>query len=167
MSAIRKLTSSEVENIIQTNENGEIINETTTIKTNLKLVEKEPAYIKLYLDDLTLLKQLSKMENLILHEIFKITQYNTNIVILNKFYRENICNSLDIKDQTVRNAISKFAKLDLLLKEATGVYRLNPFYFATGDWASIKGLRMTIEYTQQGRRVQINSINDSEVACTK
>ncbi|MFH5911725.1 hypothetical protein, partial [Clostridium perfringens] len=67
------------------------------------------------------------MENLILHEIFKITQYNTNRVILNKFYRDSISESLGIKDQTVRNAISKLRRLDFLIKEGVGVYIQNLF----------------------------------------
>jgi len=65
---------------------------------------------------------------------------------------------LDIKDQTIRNAISKLSKLDLLIKQGTGVYILNPHYFGIGDWSSLKGLRMTIEYTEQGKNISVSTI---------
>ncbi len=163
----KKVTDSSIEKIIKTNSDGVIVSEETTISNTIRIVEKEPPYMKLYLDDLALLRQLSKMENLILHEIFKITQYNTNRVILNKFYRDEIAKKLDIKDQTIRNAISKLSKLSLLIKQGTGVYILNPHYFGIGDWSSLKGLRMTVEYTQEGKTIHVEEISENEVACTK
>lgn len=163
----KKVVNTSIEKIIRTDIDGTVVSEETNISNTIRIVEKEPPYMKLYLDDLALLRQLSKMENLILHEIFKITQYNTNRVILNKFYRDEISKKLDIKDQTIRNAISKLSKLDLLIKQGTGVYILNPHYFGIGDWSSLKGLRMTIEYTQQGRTIHVEEIAENEAACTK
>lgn len=154
----KKVVDTSIEKIIRTDIDGAVVSEETNISNTIRIVEKEPPYMKLYLDDLALLRQLSKMENLILHEIFKITQYNTNRVILNKFYRDEISKKLDIKDQTIRNAISKLSKLDLLIKQGTGVYILNPHYFGIGDWSSLKGLRMTIEYTEQGKNISVSTI---------
>lgn len=154
----KKIVDTAIERIIKTDNDGVVVSEERSISNTIRIVEKEPPYMKLYLDDLALLRQLSKMENLILHEIFKITQYNTNRVILNKFYRDEIAKKLDIKDQTIRNAISKLSKLDLLIKQGTGVYILNPHYFGIGDWGSLKGLRMTIEYTEQGKSISVSSI---------
>lgn len=154
----RKITDTSLSTIINTNSDGVIVSEETNFSNTIRIVEKAPPYMKLYLDDLSLMRQLSKMENLILHEIFKITQYNTNRVILNKFYREEIAKNLEIKDQTIRNAISKLTKLDLLIKQGTGVYILNPKNFGIGDWGSLKGLRMTIEYTSEGKEVKVEGI---------
>lgn len=158
----RKLTDISIEKTLKTDENGVILSEETEVKNTIRIVEKEPPYMKLYLDDLALLRKLSKNENLILHEIFKITQYNTNRVILNKFYRTQIAKHLEIKDQSIRNAISKLTKLHILLKEDTGVYILNPNYFGIGDWSSLKGLRMTIEYTNEGKAIKIDEIATDE-----
>ena len=158
----RKIIDSTIERTITKDNNGNIVSDESTMQTHLRLVNKEPAYMKLYLDDISLLKQLTKIENLILHEIFKITQYNTNRVILNKFYRDGICESLEIKDQTVRNAISKFAKLDLLIKEGVGVYILNPFHFGIGEWSELRGLRMVIEYTNEGKKIEIKGIDNND-----
>lgn len=160
----KKIVNTAVERIIKTDNDGVILSDETSVSNTIRIVEKEPPYMKLYLDDLGLLRKLSKMENLILHEIFKITQYNTNRVILNKFYRDEISKNLEIKDQTIRNAISKLSKLDFLIKQGTGVYILNPNYFAIGDWTALKGLRMTIEYTDQGKKIQVDKID--EVACS-
>lgn len=94
-----------------------------------------------------------------------MTQYNTNLVTLNKFFRSQICKTLNTTDSTVRNAISKLSKKEILLKQGTGVYMLNPMLFGKGTWESNKGLRMTIEYTNQGKKIQVDKID--EVACTK
>lgn len=156
----RKIVDSIVERTIKHDSEGNIISDETSMQNKIRLVDKEPAYMKLYLDDISLLRQLSKMENLILHEIFKITQYNTNRVVLNKFYRDGISENLGIKDQTVRNAISKLRKLDFLIKEGVGVYILNPKYFGIGDWSALKGLRLVIEYTNEGRTIEIKEIEE-------
>ncbi|MFR5551780.1 replication/maintenance protein RepL [Clostridium perfringens] len=156
----KKIVDSIVERTIRHDSKGNVTLDETTMQNKIRLVDKEPTYMKLYLDDISLLKQLSKMENLILHEIFKITQYNTNRVILNKFYRDSISESLGIKDQTVRNAISKLRKLDFLIKEGVGVYILNPNYFGIGDWSVLKGLRLVIEYTKEGRKIEIKEIKE-------
>lgn len=158
----KKIIDTSIERIIKTDIDGIVVSDETTMSNTIRIVEKEPAYMKLYLDDLALLRQLSKMENLILHEIFKITQYNTNRVILNKFYREEIARKLEIKDQTIRNAISKLSKLNLLIKQGTGVYILNPNHFGIGDWSSLKGLRMTIEYTNEGKKIEVKEIEGNE-----
>lgn len=158
----KKIVNTSVERVIKTDNDGAILSDETSISNTIRMVDKEPAYMKLYLDDLGLLRQLSKMENLILHEIFKITQFNTNRVILNKFYRDEISKNLEIKDQTIRNAISKLAKLNMLIKQGTGVYILNPNYFAIGDWTVLKGLRMTIEYTEHGKKVFVEGIEEDE-----
>ena len=81
---------------------------------------------------------------------------------MKEFYREEIARKLEIKDQTIRNAISKLSKLNLLIKQGTGVYILNPNHFGIGDWSSLKGLRMTIEYTNEGKKIEVKEIEGNE-----
>lgn len=154
----KKIVHTEIERNITTDGDGVIINEQQTVTNRTQLVSTEPPYIKVYLQDISMLNDLGKHDNAILHEIFKISQYNTNLVTLNKYYRELICKALNTTDATVRNAISKLNKKQLLLKKGTGVYMLNPDLFGHGTWENIKGLRMTIEYTEQGKKVEVEGI---------
>lgn len=52
-------------------------------------------------------------------------------------------------------------KLNYYFK-GTGVYILNPHYFGIGDWSSLKGLRMTIEYTEQGKNISVSTIEKED-----
>ncbi|MCL5271972.1 MAG: replication/maintenance protein RepL [Gammaproteobacteria bacterium] len=158
----KKIVHTEIERNITTDSDGVIINEQQMVTNKMQLISTEPPYIKVYLKDISMLNDLGKHDNAILHEIFKISQYNTNLVTLNKYYREQICKALDTTDATVRNAISKLSKKELLLKKGTGVYMLNPTLFGHGTWENIKGLRMTIEYTDEGRKVEVEGIKDIE-----
>lgn len=156
----KKLASTET-TIEYTKVNGNIVNEQTKCTTKLSSTETEPRYVKLYLDDISKMEGLSNNQNNILLSILKLTEFRTNEVILNKWNREKIAKSLNTTDQVVRNAISNLVKKELLLKLATGVYRLNPYVFGAGSWTDIKGLRMIVEYTEQGRNVSIEEVPTS------
>lgn len=158
----KKIVDSFMEETMKNNLVDKIVVDEAVVQNEIRFVDKEPPYMKVYLDDISFLGQLSKVENLILHEIFKITQYNTNRVILNKFYRDNIGEKLGIKDQTIRNAISKLKKLNFLIREGVGVYVLNPRYFGSGDWSSLQGLRLIIEYTDQGKSIKLKKMKEKK-----
>lgn len=157
MGNTKKLVRTEIESNTKISQDG-VIDESKTLKTTTQIVSTEPPYIKVYLKDIARLNELGKHDNSILHEIFKLAQYNTNLVTLNKYFRERICKALDTTDATVRNCISKLSKKGILIKQGTGVYMLNPNLFGHGTWENIKGLRMTIEYTEQGKEVKVEGI---------
>ena len=58
---------------------------------------------------------------------------NTCIINLGKAYRESICKAFDLKDQTVKNAISDLVRKGILIYESTATYKVNPKYFWRGD----------------------------------
>ena len=155
----KKVLNTQIEQNIITTSDGEILEESRKINNKIQITSTEPPYIKVYLKDIAKLNDLGKHDNSILYEIFKLTQYNTNLVTLNKYFREQICNTLNTTDATVRNCISKLSKKNILLKQGTGVYMLNPNLFGNGTWENIKGLRMTVEYTEQGKQVFVEGIN--------
>ena len=159
----RKIVKTELEQVTSVNEDGVILGEEYKIKNTTQIVGTEPPYIKVYLQDLSRINDLGKYDNSVLHEIFKLTQYNTNLVTLNKYFREQICQALNTTDATVRNTISKLSKKGILIKKGTGVYMLNPNLFGNGTWENIKGLRMTIEYTEQGRTVSVAEVEKEPV----
>lgn len=162
----KKLVSTEEKIHYIANGDGEIIDQNTTYTTKISSTETEPKYVKLYLEDVTRMQGLTGNQNNILMGILQLTTFSTNEVILNKYNREKIADSVGANDQVIRNAISNLVKREILFKIATGVYRLNPFLFGSGSWQNIKGLRMTVEYTQQGKTIQVEEMFDNEVACT-
>ncbi len=137
---------------------GEILNHSIVHTNKISSIETEPPYVKLYLNDISLLNGLTSNQNSILHEIVKLVQYETNEVILNKYNREKIAKSLNTTDPTIRNCITSLTKKKILYKIATGVYKVSPYIFGTGSWKNIKGLRLTIEYTEEGRTQNVKEI---------
>ena len=93
---------------------GEILSQTEEHKTKLSFSEKEPNYVKLYLDDMSMLENLSVQENSILRQILKLVNYDNEVVLI-KHIRQTKINpyikttSKDV-DKCVKNAISKFKK---------------------------------------------------------
>ena len=142
----KKIVTTEEENKYIVNNDGEIVEQLNTYTTKLSVSETEPRYVKLYLDDIAKLEGITGSQNSVLLGILKLTQFSTNEVIL--------------------NTISNFVKREILFKIATGVYKLNPYLFGSGTWQQIKGLRMTIEYTEQGKTMHVEEITENEVACS-
>jgi hypothetical protein len=128
-------------------ETGEIKNET---KVTVFQVNREPDYVKLYLKDIALLNELPKGETGILFHLVTKMDYN-GIVILISSTKKIIANELGISQNTVKAAVSHFVKKKIIIRVDRGLYRLNPFLIAKGDWSNIQKIRLTIEYSAQGR----------------
>lgn len=138
---------------------GEVMN--SKIQMNSITKETEPSYIKLYLDDMKNLNGLSGFEYDILLELIKLSSYE-NIFNTSKYYREIICKNLNVKDQTVKNAISCLRKKSIIFTVSSGVARLNPYLFGKGTWKDIKALRLTVEYTQDGRSFSMEEVREED-----
>ena len=135
---------------------GEIIQSQENIT---KQFSSEPPYIKLYLHDILFLSDLPKAHDKILLSLLKkATWANAEygmIVTLSAGIKRIMVNELGFKTpRTINNALSDFVKADILKRLETGVYQLNPYLFGRGDWQDIKKLRMTIDYTINGRTFQ-------------
>ena len=113
-------------------------------------IPTEPAFVKLYLQDILYLSDLQPSQAGILYELIKNLNYN-NQIVLNPAIKKTICKSLDIQMSTLNNTITKFVKADILFRIDKGVYQLNPYLFGRGDWSNIYKLRLEIDYTLQGR----------------
>lgn len=109
-------------------------------------VASEDAYIKVYLKDISMLHGLAPQQNLFLYELFNMASWNTNEIQLSVGKKKQLVDKLNTSMQTLNNAISKLVKKDILIKQDTGLYTLNPFLFGKGDWNSVRNLRLTIGY---------------------
>ncbi|MGH0770026.1 replication/maintenance protein RepL, partial [Bacillus paranthracis] len=88
----------------------------------------EPNYIKVYLDTILYLKDLPKGLNSILYAFLKRMSYGNQLVV-NAALKRQIAKELGLSLSSINNAISKFVKGELLIREDTGLYKVNPHLF--------------------------------------
>ena len=143
-------------------ETGEISQgEITTIFTGR---EKEPPFLKMYLDDIEILHRLPKNSGDVLHELLRYMNYQSEITI-NSLIKKRICEKLEIKNiRSINNFLSQMVKKDVLQRIGREVYVINPYLIAKGEWKDIKGLR--VKYKENGKR-EIKPIENNELCGTK
>ncbi len=105
---------------------------------NVSRLEKEPPYVKMYINDIGLWQGLSQGETAILYQVSSAVDYD-GIVSLSKYHKDKIKNLLNVSDGFIRNTLTKLVAKHILLRtEAyTGVFKLNPYWFGKGDWKDI------------------------------
>ncbi len=124
-------------------------------------VDREPDYIKLYLDDLAYLMHLPN--NDVLFCLLKKMNYEGEVILI-KSVVEDICQKVNLKNRTYfYSLIKKYTDKDILIKKDRGVYLFNPFFFGRGKWEDIQKIRMSINYTpKDGRQINIETTETPE-----
>lgn len=111
----------------------------------------EPAYIKLYLQDVLYLSDMPTKHSAVLYELLKRASYAGDKdgmqVIINASLKRRIAESLGLKNVgSISNAITDFVKGKILYRADVGMYNFNPYLFGKGDWQDISRLRLEINY---------------------
>lgn len=114
-------------------------------------IPKEPDFIKLYLDDLVMLKDIPQWVSGILYGLLKRMNYQ-NEIVLNATIKKRIADDLGIVARTIDNALVTFVKKNILSRMGPGVYQANPYLFGKGEWNNIRKIRLQVEYGENGRR---------------
>ena len=118
---------------------------------------QEPAFIKLYLQDVLYLADLPRGHENLLYELLRRTTYagteDGMQVTLSAGAKRLIAQKLGIKStHTIDNILSDLVKGNILTRIEMGVYQLNPYLFGKGEWQDIQELRLEIGYNAlQGR----------------
>ncbi len=146
---------------------GEILSSQSKV-IHLKAMEKEPAYIKMYIDDLSRFCNLTDGQRSILLFLAASADYD-GIISLTAGRKSRIAMTTGCSAGTISNAITDFCKKDILKRIGGGEYELNPYFFARGQWRQIRERRekffMTITYSEEnGREIQTKSSQDEEPA---
>lgn len=105
------------------------------LEVESRIVKKTSAesFMQVYLEDNSSIYGIDNKSQLrVMRELWVISQFDTNQVILVKSIKEDIAKKVGCTLQTVNNHITKFVKKDLLIKKDTSVYYLNPEYFFKG-----------------------------------
>ena len=128
-----------------------VVNNTEVI-TKLK-VQKAPEYVKLYLKDIVHLKDTPSGLNGVLYEIVSRLDYE-GMVVINKSIKKIIAERVGRSLATVEKGIMEFSKKQVLIRKDKGLYLINPYLFAKGDWTNIEKIRATISWGPDGRTIE-------------
>lgn len=141
----------ERESSIIDSETGEILRQENEI---IRKGSEEPDFIKLYYSTML---AFNGVKDIPLEFIVALSGYiswtnngSAMIFLNNKFNRENICKSCDIKEAMYKRYIARCKDNGILIpmKGYRGTYELNPFFIAKGHWKSIKELRAEFDFSE-------------------
>lgn len=116
--------------------------------------DKEPDYVKLYLQDIVALNNLPKGLDRVINCLLKTMSYD-NMIILNSFIKKKMTDELGYKSvQVLNNNINKLVNAEILYRQGTGTYQVNAKYFGRGNWKDIQEIRLQQRYTPKGRDIE-------------
>jgi hypothetical protein len=121
------------------------------------IVQKEPDYVKLYLESITKLNDVQGWTDPILHELLRLMNYG-NEIVLNAAVKKRMALGLKISTRTIDNALSMLVKKNIIFRVDTGLYKGNPFLFGKGEWRDIRELRMTVVFDKEGQNISTEVI---------
>ena len=144
----KKLHVREVKETQVDHSTGEI---TTSKTTELSMFEKEPPYVKIYLEDIGNLNGLNKSEKTVMYELIRNMGYK-NIVPAYKPVKEMMASKLNMPYNTLDKCIKEMSKKGILIRKARGLYVMDPSIFGRGSWSDIKNIRLTVDYNSDGTK---------------
>ena len=145
---VKKKTYKETETLVLS-EDGEIINTNSTIEK--VSYDREPDYIKIYIDDISRLKNVPSRFSKIMYALLKKMSYN-NLIPTHQPVKESIAYDLGISVNQVRKGIQALYESGFLIRVSRGYYVADPKLFGRGAWKDIKELQLQINYDSKGRK---------------
>lgn len=125
----------------------------------------EPDFAKLYLQDLAKLLSLSGGELRLLLKLAQLANYDGKVAVPIGIKRE-IESEVGMNVRSISNALVKLVKHEFIKNLGGSVYLISPEHIAKGRWREViakrKAFKMTVEYSEKGRTITTDSIEDSE-----
>lgn len=119
---------------------------------------EEPPFIKVYLDDLGRLNDLTGVQRAVLGEIMKYASYGNEVNITKKLKVDMLAN-IGTANSTFKNSLNVLVSKDIIAKgHKRGIYIINPklaFKGKVHDRASL-----IIKYNSLGNREMTLEVND-------
>lgn len=144
------------------------VTQTITEKQSTYIQPREPAFFKMFVNDLSLLFGLNDVETKCMYEFASKMSYS-NVIPLVGPMREIIRESLQLTPRTFERSIKELKERGILIpmlnkenKPMRGMYVLNPNIAAKGAWNDIQKLRMSIEYVDNKRYVSCQAVGTDE-----
>lgn len=138
---------------------GEVVSEE---RTSAWQVDKEPDYVKLYIQDIMRLKDLPLSTSTILMCLLRNMGYN-NLILAYAPIKNLICIELNISMNTLNKSIDNLYKQNILIRVARGIYLADPELFGRGKWTDIKDLRMTVHYDETGKKTINTNVSKEQL----
>lgn len=129
-------------------DSGEI---TKTVTQEVSMFEREPPYVKLYLQDIGRLNGLNNSEQKLVNELVFNMGFN-NVVPGYKPVKEMIAEKLGMNYNTLDKSLKELHKKGILIRKARGLYIMDPNIFGRGSWRDVKKIRMVIDYNEDGTK---------------
>ena len=111
---------------------GEIVNHVvTTSKTFVTKVSSEQFYLTFINAVDAVLDNFTKTDRRVLDKLCKLSEYDTGMVMLPPFRKKEICESLNIKRQSLYNSLQSLKNKGAITM-IDGMVKINPMYFWKG-----------------------------------
>jgi hypothetical protein len=142
-------------------ENGEII-DIETNETKLTKVNNEPPFVKLYIDTISVIANVSKSCGSVLLEFLPYMTYadDGNLINTTSYYKEKVAKKLNIKINRVDHILGELCKANVIKRQAYSLYLVNPKYIAKGSWKDIqkvKEIYINLETKEIKRVIKTNT----------
>jgi hypothetical protein len=129
-------------------------------------VPAEPPYVKLYIDDISHLHNITDTGKNILFEILSMMTYGTNEIVIPPAIRKRIANKMSLSINSFNNQFSKIVSSGIIFKIEESVYRANPNLFGKGHWKDNyklrqKSLQLVLQYNDNGSKEIFSSLSEN------
>lgn len=145
---------------------GEVIEQNTTTEIRSvvnKKIPNEPEYVKIYkyVNTLFAFKGIKQSLTPFIIEISNHMTYakEGQIVSLNKITKAKIADNMGVSIKRLDQVISELKSYDILRKIQNGVYSVNPYIVARGNWADIRKLQTHYDF-MSGEMTTVANIKD-------
>lgn len=144
--------------------------ETGEIKSQVEMTElrfpAEPPYVKMYVNDLCAVLGVSNADQALLQHLLSRLDFEGFVVVTSRI-RESIAKSLNINQKTLRNRLNSLVKANLIKPVSRNDYRVNPDFFARGDWKKIceqkMSYSMSISYSHKTGRSISTKVKEEQL----
>lgn len=151
---------------IETQVDKETGEEIQTASSTVRRLPSEPAFVKMYIDDLSVLLDIKEGPKNLIWLLIRHMNYEGTIA-LTRGPKRRIAEELGITEKTFRNYLWSLSKSKIIHRIDHNEYEFNPSYFARGDWASIYQRRkawakLEVRYGPDGRREVTGKVMDDQ-----
>lgn len=149
-------------------ETGEIL---SSVKESTSKVEREPDFIKIYLNTICAFKGLSQSISPVLLEFCKYMTWASDrqqYIKVDGEMKEEIAESCKITVRRVEQCLKEIKKSQIFIqalkkdgKPSRGKYIVNPYIIAKGEWSKIKVLRAEFNFTDNTFSIENKDIKNN------
>lgn len=138
------------------NETGEVKEQKKTI---ISAYGSTPEFVMFFVKDIKNLCNLTQGQADCLFSLLPVVA-PTNLLNITGYVLQNLAKEKDVSVQQIRNWISQLCKAEILYRQGSGTYILNPYLFGRGNWNDVCDLRLTISYNAKNeRKIEVEKKN--------